>query len=187
MNINNFSDNRLFKTFALEDIADLFDIKLIVFNDQINENNENNVQENDELLACKKYKPVNSKSNDYVYLSYNKNDKIKYKWLMPNVSSEMIKKYLLNTLKQDSFFLKTNSSYSHQYLLIDSKRLFECFGECLKTNNRLNLLLFLNFLTECPVHTLTSLKELNFDDILLSSNDPNDIINHLVGFHKQNL
>jgi len=182
LNINNFSDNRLFNTFALEDIAELFDIKIVVFNDEIKENNENNIFENEEPLACKTYKPVNSKSNDHIFLSYNKDDKIKYKWLMPNATSCTIKKYLLNTLKQDSYFLKTSSKYSHQYILIDSQLLFQRFGECQNKNNRLNLLLFVNFLTECPVHTLTSLKELNLDDILLSSKDPNDMINHLVGF-----
>lgn len=174
--MNNFSDNKLFHEFALEDLAELFEVNLFVFSEQTDINNGS--YNDDEL---KQYKPVSTDPpcTDNIYLNYNKNDRVKYKWLMPKASSLLIKKNLLNPIKQDYYYLKTNTSYSYQFLLLDSQCLFKCFGDCL-VNNNLNLLLFLNFLSECSVHTLTSLKDLNFNDLLLSSEDPNEMINYLV-------
>jgi len=170
--VNNFSDNKLFELFSLEDLADLFDINLIVFN-----NSEQN-----ETKTCTIYKPNDSDTqiNDYVHLSFNKNNKIKYKWLMPNKISCLIRKTLLNPMKSDDYFLKVNTNYSNRFLLIDSQCLFQCFGETL-LNSCLNVYLFSHFLSECSVHLLISLKDLNFDDFLLNnSQDPNEMINYLV-------
>lgn len=170
--VNNFSDNKLFELFSLEDLADLFDINLIVFN-----NSEQN-----ETKTYTIYKPNDSDTqiNDYVHLSFNKNNKIKYKWLMPNKTSCLIRKTLLNSMKSDDYFLKVNTNYSNRFLLIDSQCLFQCFGETL-LNSCLNVYLFSHFLSECSVHLLISLKDLNFDDFLLNnSQDPNEMINYLV-------
>lgn len=183
---------------ALDDLADLFDVNILVFNKQ-NETGDDNDDDLEwkhrvyrpsyEMFAAENDDPTTVSSSgmhDYVYLSLHKqqqhqhhNEKLKYKWLVPNAAAPLLKKNLLNSLKQDVYFLKTNTNYAYQFLLLDSQCLFNCFGDYL-INNNLNLLLFLNFLSECSVHTLTSLRDLNFDDLLLSSEDPNDMINYLV-------
>ena len=123
------------------------------------------------------------KLTDFIYLLHDKNEKICYKWLMPKSCQSFIKSTLLNPFKQDIYYLRVNNLYYNPMLVMSNHDLFKCFGNSALED--LNLLLFISFLNECAVHTLISLNEVDFEEILKSKN-PNEMVNYLNSLWGQN-
>ena len=103
--------------------------------------------------------------------------KEQFKLLMPNAYKLFIQSTLLNPNKSSNYFLKTNPFYQHKTIVLSSQSVYKCFGDSIFKD--LNLLLIVNFLIECPVHTLIYLKNVSSFDIYSDQTDPGVLINHL--------
>ena len=192
--VNNYSNNTLFKTYALEDLAHILKVKIFLFDikstsvssiDDLvaassthpTEKTEN-LDVNSAKTACLKiYEPEKTLTNgatssisinDFVYLSMSKNSKVKYKFLLPKLMQPIINDTLLSPQNRNVYYMQTKATYSNYLLLLSRSELNKCFSHKELCSN-VNLILFLKFLSESSVHTLISLNDLKFDAVIYSS------------------
>jgi hypothetical protein len=178
LSVSNFADNELFATFALDDLAQVLQMKLVVFHVKPQLPDEYEV---------KIYEPCNSsliELNDIVFLSVNPARKIKYKWLLPKRAARALMESSSTILKANAkmseTFIKLKPSYMRYVIQLDTPDLYARFDRQFLHENA-NYTLFLKFLSECSVHTLVSLKKLDFDVFTAnsSSSDAHIIIRYL--------
>lgn len=167
--MNNFCDNELFRKFAVEDLSNILNLKIFMFNCE----EEKFLPKNKKLKICESYESKRFKVNDCVFLELA--NECEFKWLMPKTKFEFINS-IISQKEIGYYFFKINSSYSKQKILLEPYNVKKCFGIEFKTNQ--NFALFYKFLSEIAVHSLVSLNELKFD-FLLYSKDSNEIINYL--------
>ena len=161
MSVNNFSRNRLFAKYALEDLADMLKLKILVFNTTVADHNSLSV-----------YEPVNHfqlKLNDFVYLSVDKKDSAcLFSWMMPKAREPVLGTTILSPLNSDKYFIQLHRQpfvYAHHVVLLDWARLFTCFSHESLLSSAC-LFLYLRFMSECDARTLTTVHELKFGDLV---------------------
>lgn len=168
ISVNNFSSNRLFKMYAVEDLAEILKVKIFVF--EMHSADESSTTKD---YTWTQYEPTDMlptiKLHDYIFLSMNNSLKVKYKFLMPVATKAHIDNTLLSPMKKNFYYFKCNSAYSNYMLVLDSSYLYKCFSSQTLASN-LNIGLFLKFLSESSVHTLMSLSDLKFEHVIKSNN-----------------
>ena len=117
-----------------------------------------------------------------IFLSCNKNENIKFKWLMPKKFQELFfhnETIQLNEQSKILSFCKLDTFYKHRMLVVSIHDVCDCFEDQIQTYMN-STMLFINFLCDCPVHTLV--KNFNFESVLSESNtDPNAVVDFLNG------
>lgn len=188
--MNNFSNNRLFKQFALEDLANVLRIRIVTFETPTHdaaEQNRNVLETSDlkvrvfEPQICQTESTSCNFLNDSVYIKIDRSEKIKYKWLMPKRLRRQIESALIMpspSLSQNYFF-KLKPVYIRYRILLNQNVLRSRFDHNF-INRSINHALFLRFLCECSVHTLVSLDELEFDALIRDKDS-----SHLVAYLNQ--
>jgi TFIIF-interacting CTD phosphatase-like protein len=139
--VNNFSDNLLFKTYALEDLAQILKVKIFLFeiktsslssSDEVPQStieNEKSANISSKTSTLKIYESkinLTEKSfniNDYIFLSFNTSLKIKYKFLLPKVLQSTINETLLSPSKRNHYYMHTKITYSNYMLVLSSYEL----------------------------------------------------------------
>lgn len=169
ISVNNFCRNELFEKFALEDLAELLKVKILLFK----------LDSQQECFSVKLFEScikLNVQVDDYLFIGVNEYGE--YKWLMPKRSQEFINSTILHPAnRRGAYYINIDENYSQQMILLNSTYLYKCFSaDFLKQN--VNFELFLKFLSEIAVHTLISLRNLTFDT-LIKSNDSIEMINYL--------
>jgi hypothetical protein len=187
LSINNFSRNRLFVKYALEDLAEMLKLKILVFERIDNSNGLKHPKcapEHDDphfdaksSRSLRVYEPkniYNLQLNDYVYLCANESPtgSHTFSWLMYKGKQHLIDTTVLSFENQDKYFVCVQHQpffYAHQAVVLDRAYLFRCFShECLLSN--VCIFLYLRFLGECAVQTLVSLNELKFSNLVQTRN-----------------
>jgi hypothetical protein len=142
--VNNFSSNRLFKTFALEDLSHILNMRVNLFT-------------GDESSSLQVFEPLSSDSSSAVFLSKltksGGRGGTKFKLLLPKLQIQ-VPESMLN-------FLDFKSTYSSFVIMLTKFDLDKCFHlNSIATSVCLNL--FLRFLMDCPVYTLANAHDLKF-------------------------
>lgn len=166
--VSNFAQNRLFKLHALQDLAVILKHRIYVFQKSSSATEEYN---------CTDYMP-NEPVHDSIFLLFSETDRVKFTWLMPIHSQTFIQKNLMNTASNDKDFLKLNPLYQCRLLVVSHAEFNHCFGDQIYKD--LNILLFIIFLAECPVHMLVSVNNLEFGSVR-TSQDMVDYLNAIWG------
>jgi hypothetical protein len=186
MSVNNFSRNRLFARYALEDLAEMLKLKILVFETSTEKTSETTTTTTKQCRfrapenEPKIYEPINIfnlQLNDYVYLSASDiksgaSSSFSFTWLMCKAKQHVIQSTLLSTENRNKYFVRLQHQpffYTHQASVLNRAYLFKCFShECLLSN--MCIFLYLRFLGECAVHNLVSLNELNFSKLVQTRN-----------------
>ena len=162
--VNNFSNNKLFRLYALEDLAFIIKMKIYLFDTKSAEDlNSENLKIYDPFIS-ENVVNNSTKLNGHVFLSLNSNSnsKVRYKFLLPKSHEQTLNETLLSVNNKDNFFLRTKSAYSNYMVLLPIADIKKCFSyQDLSWNININV--FLKFLSESSVHTLLSLNDLKFD------------------------
>lgn len=166
--VSNFSQNRLFKLHALQDLAVILKHRIYVFQKS---------SPSREQYNCTVYMP-NESVHDSIFLLFSEADRVKFKWLMPVYSRTFIQNNLMTTANNNNEFLKLNPLYQCRLLVISHAEFNHCFGDQIYKD--LNILLFIIFLAECPVHMLVSVNNLEFGSVR-TSQDMVDYLNVIWG------
>lgn len=138
LSVNNFSNNRLFDLFALEDFSELLKIRIVAFEVAANK---------DEPAIVKIYEPkeaIGKKNllNDSVYLRVTNNGKIKYKWLMPN----RLRSHVDQAVNGSASFIRLKSAaYIRYKILMEQDALRRRFDNEF-INQSVNHALFLRYI-----------------------------------------
>lgn len=189
ISISNFTHNTLFRQFALQDLSDLFHLKLQVFHKLS--------RHNDDSFKITTYEPAkgtkaNGHGNDgtstaeYICMLNDESDTIKYKWLMPVKSKPLFNERFLTSsfrvselakrpkrrLRAKHFF-KVSSLYTHHMFVVNSSEIYKCFDDASAPapSHVVNHMIFAFFLKEAPVQTIMYKKDMSFGEIL-ARNDP---------------
>jgi hypothetical protein len=168
MSVNNFCSNVLFDKYALEDLSTILQLKILKFQNDSMKNNEIDLNAHFQLNEP----TPKVKTNDFIYLLSNKNEKINFKWLMPKSCCSLINNVLLNNT-----FIKCHPLYIHRMIVINTCYIYNSFGPDCYENN-LNTFLFLSFLDELSVYTLVAVHDTNFGDAMKARNS-NVLVNYL--------
>ena len=143
----------MFDFFALEDIVNMLNIKIIVFSF--------NPHRGFYQYNLFKTNAKNAKFNNIIFIKLDTSAKIKYNWLMHNQYKDHIKLILDAPFKQ--YFLSLDSTlYFHKMFVLSYSSIERCFG----VNKSETICLFLEFLRESPVHTFITLIDLNLNEML---------------------
>lgn len=169
ISINNFSNNRLFKRFALEDLSIILNLKIILFNGE----DGNFYPKNKKFKVCESFETKKLHINDCVFLE--KVGQLEYQWLMPITKRDFLNSILVPEETQVYYF-RVGDFYSNQSIFIEANQVKKALGT--KLNSNQNLVLFEKFLSELAVHSLISLEKIDFD-LLLNCSDENKIICYL--------
>jgi hypothetical protein len=181
LSVNNFSRNRLFTKYALEDLADMLKIKILVF--RSNPTGASPVAGSGPTILTCMYDGTNVANvfdhqlNDFVYLSVSEQTcpdssvYATYNWMLPKTKQALINRTVLSPDENfDNYFIRLHHQpffYTHNAIVVDLAHLFACFShECLVSN--VCVFLYMRFLSECGVDTLVSVDELNFGELVMS-------------------
>ena len=168
MNVNNFCQNKLFNMCALQDLSDLLMTNIVVF-----DSNRSPVKMSIYEPELEGDENKSMKMKDYIYLTYDKNQKIKYKWIIPkSLNASFHKNILLDSKQKDNYFFKLDELYFEKNSLFSIKSVLTNVSE-----NMLNI--FLYFLNECDIDEIASSNIIDFERMKFYKNDPFDLINFL--------
>ncbi|CAF0784315.1 unnamed protein product [Brachionus calyciflorus] len=178
ISVNNFCRNKLFHKYAIDDLSNILNLKIVLFDSCVDENYL--PKKIKKLKVYESFESQRLKINDCIFLEMV-ND-YEYKWLMPKTKFEFINS-IINPKEIKYFYFKISSKYSDQKILLKPEFVKKCLGIKLKENP--NLILFYKFLGEIAVHSLISLNKVDFN-LLLKSQDSNEIVNYLNSLWGQN-
>lgn len=169
ISVNNFSNNKLFKKYAVEDLSNILNLKIILFNAE----DGNFYPTKKRLKVCESFETKKLRIYDCIFLE--KVGELDYHWLMP-----VTKKAFINSIlapgETQFYYFKICGYYSKQKILLEASHIKKALGIQLKTNQ--NMILFQKFLSEIPVHSLISLGKIDFD-LLLNCADNDEIVHYL--------
>lgn len=143
LSFNNFSQNKLFNKHALQDICDLLNIRLLVF-----EVNDFDSTSSTTRYEVPEYQPNNrnQRIESTICLSHNRRNKIAYKLLLPKTD-----------LVKEEIFLK-NYVYFNRINVFR----FEEISQLLNSSTLIHLKLFLYQMNLLPVEKILSVVDLDF-------------------------
>lgn len=167
ISVNNFANNRLFANHAVSDLVEILKVKLFVFDKT----------DKKRVPRCHEpANPYNLRLNDFIYLnSLTDIDGVKYyRWMMPNQKRSTLCSPHNNTL---TFLRAPSVSHSAYKIVIDRSELYKRFTQTTLVELPC-ITLFLRFLSETPVHTLITVKEISCQ-AFLDTNRVLDLIDYL--------
>lgn len=169
LSVNNFCNNRLFNQFALEDLAELLRVRIVVFetNQPPSDDHERDsgVEVSLSRPRVRVFEPKTCQNssqilNDSVFIKLDHLEKIKFKWLMPTrLQFNLEKSRLLSSSWSNSNFFKLKPGYIRYRILLDQESLRQRF-DAEFINNSVNFALFLRFVSlrkQLPTHINLSL------------------------------
>ena len=174
ISISNFTHNTLFRQFALQDLADLLRLKLLIFHKL--------TRHNDDAFEVSVHEPTGHGGDEYIYMLNDEFDIVKYKWLMPTKHKALFnERFLTSSFRVSELackprrskaknFLKASALYTHHMFVVSWSELYKCFH--VPCSSDVNQLMFAFFLKEAPVQTMMhKMDAVSFGDIL-ARNDP---------------
>lgn len=148
--MNNFSNNRLFRQFAVEDLAELLGIRIVVF-EETTTTSKQRLSRVHEPRVCRDVEK--SFLNDSVYLEVStcQDAQLEYKWLMPKYLRIHIENTLLaatsvatRSTPNNYFFFKLKPDYTSYRILLHTDVLRRHFDADF-INQSVNHALFLKY------------------------------------------
>ena len=172
MNVNNFCQNKLFDLCALQDLSDLLMVNIVVF-DRQQDSCLNKVKMNIYQPELDVDEKNGREIKEYIFLSYDKSQKIKYKWIIPkSLHSSFHKNILLDSKQKDNYFFKLDELYFEKITLFSIKSVLTNVSDKI-------LNIFLYFLNEFDIEEIACSNKIDFQRLNYFKNDPFDLINFL--------